>query len=131
MEPVNLVNDVSGLVQVIKPDLLWTIIQSSIVIFIILIIKDYLTSAVNLMNFKGSKYVCIGTRIRIPNPTGHSDCEITDVNRKFITLENKDVRILMPLKNFREQKWTLIKPASEVQNTADLIKDQTDDNSIN
>lgn len=85
------------------------IVYGIVAFFVVILIRSFVLSLHAMISFRNSLYISMGTCVRIPTATGHVDGEITFVNRSVIIVENKELRIIIPTKTFRERDWVVLK----------------------
>jgi len=102
-------SSITELVKSVDVNLFIPLFQAMIAFFIVLWIKNYITSLHAWLLFKNSLNIGIGTWIRLQTTTGFVDGQIRSANRNVIEIDTKDLRIFVPTKSFRERDWALLK----------------------
>jgi len=90
----------------ISSDIILKIFQSMLVIFLALSIKDYISNVVAYLSFRFSINIGIGSCVLYD----YEEMFIVSATTRVIILENKDMRVCIPIKNFMNNSWTLVKP---------------------
>ena len=102
-------NTIITIFESIDSNLVRLLMNAMVAYFIVIAVKNVITTVYNHMVFRSSEHVCIGTVIRIGSATGYHDCKITSVNFRYIVVENEDIKILVPIHDIYERMWKLPK----------------------
>ncbi len=96
----------------LKLDLLFTLLQLMVAIYVLMLIKAFIVNEVAWRSFRSSLNICMGTWVRVSTTTGHVDGQIVEANRKCIIIKTDDTRIHIPTKTFPDRDWTLLRKAA-------------------
>lgn len=95
--------------QGLTPETILSLLLAMLVIYIVMLIREFLVGLQAWRGFKHSLNLSLGTVVRMPTSTGYVDGKIIRANRKRIVIEMDDTIKFVPTKTFMERDWDIVK----------------------
>lgn len=99
--------EILDIMNAVKPQLWWFLLQTLIAFAIIMAAKNYITSLVSYFYFVINKRLCINVKVEVRGKTG----VITGYNRRWIFIRAEDnCDVLVSMKRWEYEQWSIIDP---------------------
>lgn len=99
------IEDIQKIFELVKLELIWSIVTGGIALFFFLMIKDFLTTLVFYHQFRSNDYVSIGGMVSVNGFVGR----IQTFTITYIIIEGEAGYYRLPMKEWQRQKWIFLR----------------------
>ncbi len=102
----------------ITPESVWSLLILMLVFFAVMSIRGMIIAYIDYRRVKGSTYVSLGAKIRLPTSTGAVDGEIVRISRSKVVIQTATTFEHIPISTFAaSRKSILIMPLPQASGT--------------